>query len=221
MSRISRLSRPPGRDLRDGARADGREDGLVNMSMLAMAVIGTLFVVTSILYVAVGSSAAQSNQNAADAAALAGAAAFETAGAAYFAPGFSGSADLRSKVNVTGGCPTVVRAAASSYATKNGATLTSCRMYEWGEVEVSTRMDVPVEGTNDARTRARANWSLDWKSCFVEPSFVAPVTGVAPTWMECAGDRFDLLYVSSLNRYFLQPWGQVKDAIEHEVHLVS
>ncbi len=212
-------SRPPARDARGGARAAGREDGLVNMSLLAMAVIGTIFVVTGILYIAVGSSAAQSNQNAADAAALAGAAAFETAGATYFAPGFKDTAELRDKVEVTGGCPSQVRAAASTYASKNGATLTSCRMYEWGEVEVSTRMNVPVEGTQDARTRARASWSLDWTSCFVDPSFVAPLVGAGSTWMECAGDRFELRYAA--DRFFLHPWGQVKDAIDREVHLVS
>lgn len=202
-----------------GATRGGREAGLVNMSLLAMAVISTIFVLTAVLYVAVGSSAAQSNQNAADAAALAGAGAFERAGQTYFAPGFSSSSELRGMVRVSGACPAQVRAAASDYARRNGASLTSCRMREWGDVEVSTRMDVPVDGTSDARTRARANWSLDWSSCFVDPSFVAPLTGVGYTWMECSGDRFDLMYASG--RYFLHPWGQVKQAIHREVHLVS
>lgn len=168
---------------------------------------------------AVASNAAQENQNAADAAADAGAGAFETAGLSYFAPGFSTADGLRGKVDVTGACPALVRAAAASFASRNGATLASCRMLEWGEVEVSTRMDVPVEDAQDGMAKARASWSMDWTSCYVDPAFVAPATGSASTWMQCGDERFDLQHAAG--RFFLHPWGQVKQAIENEVRLVD
>ncbi|WP_427197723.1 hypothetical protein ACQBAT_00430 [Ornithinimicrobium sp. Y1847] len=176
-----------------------------------MTSIFTIFTLLIITGLAVATNSSQSNQNAADAAALAAADAFDTAGAHYFAPGFSGSAELRGRVLTSGACPSQVRAAAATYASKNGSRLTSCRMLKWGEVSVSVDRDVPVEGAGRGRATARAHWDLTWESCFVDPAFVAPVTGAGFTWMQCGKDRFDLKYAGG--RYFLHPWGQVKKAI--------
>lgn len=204
--------------LRERAR-EGREAGLLNIGVAAVAAFATLSLLIAFLWLAVASSSAQANQNAADAAALAGAQAFDPAGATYFAPGFQGTQDLRDMVRVSGPCPSQVRAAAESYASKNGATLSRCQMRHWGELEVTTRMEVPIDGADRGTAVARANWSLDWRSCFVDPSFVAPATGSGVTWMECSGKRFVLMYAGE--RYFLHPWGQVQQEIEQKIRLVD
>jgi hypothetical protein len=80
-------------------------------------------------------------------------------------------------------------------------------------------MDVPVEDAQDGMAKARASWSMDWTSCYVDPAFVAPATGSASTWMQCGDERFDLQHAAG--RFFLHPWGQVKQAIENEVRLVD
>lgn len=191
---------------------DHQESGHVNLGLIFVSMIFTISVVLGIAGLAVATTSAQGNQNAADAAALAGADAFEKAGLTYFAPGFSGAGELRGMVRVSGTCPSQVHAAAASYASKNGATLASCRMLEWGEVEVSTRADVPLDGAADSHKAARAHWDIDLTSCVVDPAFVAPLTGSAFTWMQCGSDRFDLKYAAG--RFFLHPWGQVKLAIQ-------
>lgn len=188
-----------------------KETGHVNIGLIFISMIFTISVLLGIAGLAVATTSAQGNQNAADAAALAGAEAFEKAGLSYFAPGFSGSHDLHDMVTVSGSCPAQVRAAAASYASKNDATLASCRMLEWGEVRVTTRADVPVDGARDSLKEATADWDINLRSCTVDPSFVAPATGSAMTWMQCGSDTFDLKYAAG--RYFLHPWGQVKSAI--------
>lgn len=195
------------------------EAGLLNIGFAAVMGVCTLALLVGFLWMAVASSAAQANQNAADAAALAGAEAFEAAGKIRFAPGFSSDHELRHIVSLPGGCPARVRSAAAEYASKNGASLETCRMNHWGEVEVTTRMEVPIDGAEDGRAGATANWSLDWASCQIDPTWVAPVTGAGFTWMQCGDARFDLKYAG--NRYFLHPWGQVKTAIHREVRLVD
>jgi hypothetical protein len=192
--------------------AGHREGGMVNLGLLAVTSIFTVFVLMLMAGLAVATNSGQNNQNAADAAALAAADAFDAAGLSYFAPGFTDSSDLRGKVKVSGGCPGLVRTAAADYASKNGSTLSSCRMLEWGEVEVTTLRNVPVDGAGQARATARADWQLTLDSCTIDPSFTPPETGPGLTWMQCGSDRFDLKYASS--RFFLHPWGQIKDAIE-------
>jgi hypothetical protein len=188
------------------------ERGMINLGLLAVTSIFTVFVLMLMAGLAVATNSGQNNQNAADAAALAGADAFDAAGLSYFAPGFLNSADLRGKVTVNGSCPALVRSAASDYASKNRSTLSSCRMLEWGQVEVTTLRDVPVDGAGQARATARADWQLNLGSCTIDPSFTPPETGAGFTWMQCGSDRFDLKYAGS--RYFLHPWGQIKDVIE-------
>ncbi|GGK80519.1 hypothetical protein [Ornithinimicrobium pekingense] len=193
-------------------RPGQQESGHVNLGLIFVSMIFTISVVLGIAGLAVATTSAQGNQNAADAAALAGAEAYDAAGLLYFAPGFSDAGELRGMVRTSGGCPGPVRAAAADYAGKNDATLESCRMLEWGEVEVTTRADVPLDGAADSRKAARAHWDLDLASCTIDPAFVAPATGAGYTWMQCGADRFDLKFAAE--RFFLHPWGQVKDAIE-------
>ena len=201
-------------------RPEAGEAGLINLGLLGAATLATIFVLLGVFSLGIASSSAQSNQNAADAAALAGAEAFDPAGRIYFAGGFSTTAELRAMVEVSGPCPAQVWSSASSYASKNGARLESCFMREWGEVRVTTRMDVPIDGAQDGKATAEADWSLNLKNCYIDPSFSAQaVTGVAWTWMQCDDERFDLKYLSG--RFWLHPWGQVKQAIHHEVHLVE
>lgn len=190
---------------------DHQERGMVNLGLLMIGTIFTGIVLMFSVGLAVATNTSQSNQNAADAAALAAAEAFDAAGLHYFAPGFSSGHELRGKVLVGGACPGPVRAAASSFASRNGSTLSSCRMLRWGEVEVSVTRNVPVDGADPDRKTARAHWDLTWDSCVVDPLFVAPITGSGFTWMQCGTDRFDLKYAGG--RYFLHPWGQVKQAI--------
>lgn len=195
------------------------ERGLVNLGVALVCGIFTLVVLVGLVSLSIASTSAQGNQNAADAAALAGAGAFEAAGESYFAPGFRGSEELSDMVRTSGPCPSQVRQAAATYANRNGGSLESCRIRFWGEVEVTTRMPVPLDGAADGRARAAANWSLDWRNCRFDPTFETPEGGSADTWMDCDGTRFDLRYAG--DRFFLHPWGQVKKEIEREVRLVS
>ncbi|MGD8148807.1 hypothetical protein [Ornithinimicrobium sp. Y1694] len=187
------------------------EEGMIHLGLLLICSLFVTFVLVGIAGLAIATTSSQSNQNAADAAAIAGAEAFEQAGAHYFAPGFSGSGELRGKVMVSGACPAQVRAAAAHYASRNGSQLAGCRMVKWGELQVTLTRDTPLKGNEKARSTARASWDLTWDRCNVDPSFVAPITGSAVTWMQCGSDRFVLKYAGG--RYFLHPWGQVKQAI--------
>lgn len=85
-------------------------------------------------------------------------------------------------------------------------------MLEFGELEVTTRSDVPLDGAQDSLKSARANWQIDLTNCIVDPTFTAPITGAGVTWMQCGPHRFDLKYAAG--RYFLHPWGQVKKQME-------
>lgn len=194
-----------------------QESGHINLGLIFISMIFTISVVLGIAGLAVATNSAQGNQNAADAAALAGAEAFDPAGALYFATGFSTEAELRTMVRRTGGCPALVRTAAATYASKNDASLESCRMLRWGDVEVTTRANVPLDGARDSRRSARATWDLDLSDCEIDPAFIPPVTGVTYTFMRCDGHRIGLLYVVASARYFVQPWMQINPLIEPQL----
>lgn len=193
-----------------------KERGAVNIALLIFAMLMTAVGVVLFAVISMAAGSVQRHQSAADAAALAGAGAFEKYGATYFAPGWAKiDIDLPLKVNQSGPCPAVVRQEASTYAQRNDTTLTSCRMDRFGEVSVRVRGEVPTKGRKTHDAVASAAWGLPLQECeadpLFDPSVVAPGTPT-PTWMECGRFKIHLMYDGLV--YKMVPWGQVKNHIE-------
>ncbi len=206
------------------------------MALLMFAAVMTAAGVVLFAVMSVASGSVQRHQTAADAAALAGAGAFESYGASVLAAGFTDpETDLPWLLRGSGPCPAVVRTEASKYATLNDARLIGCRMTSFGEVEVRVRGQVPV---GDGRTHdalASASWGLSLDECRLDPEFdPEPPEATteppeddeeppeepegptpedpAPTWMQCGPFKIHLKYDGRV--YKVVPWGQVKDHIE-------
>lgn len=187
------------------------------MALLMVSIVFTLFAVIGITHLAVATTSAQDNQNAADAAALAGAKAFDEAGQIRFASGFTSANNLRAQAESAGACPALVNTAVSTYANKNGSTRESCQMLKWGDLRVTTRRDVPVDGADDGRRASRANWQVRLDNCVIDPSFEPPEDedeDYAWTYMDCGPNRFNLKYTTATGRYTFSNWSQVSQAVE-------